>query len=115
MIQQLRIYEIFEGNKSAFHARFQQHALPIMRRYGFEIVAMWESTLPDGPRFVYILNWPDVHTKETAWRRFLADLEWIEIKRITRLEHGDLVGGVEDYLLVPTPYSPTTLVRAGAP
>ena len=26
MIEQLRIYEIFEGNKEAFHARFRDHA-----------------------------------------------------------------------------------------
>ena len=43
MIQQLRIYEIFENNKAAFHARFRDHAARIMRtRYGFHIVAMWE-------------------------------------------------------------------------
>jgi hypothetical protein len=31
MIQQLRIYEIFENNKAAFHARFRDHAARIMR------------------------------------------------------------------------------------
>ena len=30
MIQQLRIYEIFEKNKAAFHARFRDHAARIM-------------------------------------------------------------------------------------
>lgn len=82
-----------------------------MRRYGFDIVAMWESSLPRGPRLVYVLNWPDVRAKESAWRRFLADEEWTEIKRVTRAEHGDLVGEVEDYLLEPTRYSPATTVR----
>jgi hypothetical protein len=44
MIQQLRIYEIFEKNKAAFHARFRDHAARIMQtRYGFRIVAMWET------------------------------------------------------------------------
>lgn len=85
-----------------------------MRRYGFDVVAMWESSSPEGPRFVYVLNWPDVETKERAWARFLADAEWIEIKRVTKAQHGDLVGAIEDHLLVPTKYSPTTVVR-GAP
>ena len=54
MIQQLRIYEIFENNKAAFHARFRDHAARIMRtRYGFHIVAMWEGirtvTEPNSP------------------------------------------------------------------
>ncbi|HEX3524813.1 MAG TPA: hypothetical protein VHT52_22335 [Stellaceae bacterium] len=33
MIHQLRIYEIFEDTKNAFHARFRDHAARIMRRY----------------------------------------------------------------------------------
>jgi hypothetical protein len=32
MIHQLRIYEIFEPNKAAFHARFRDHAARIMQR-----------------------------------------------------------------------------------
>src|SRR5947199_337921 len=43
MIHQLRIYEIFEQNKAAFHARFRDHAARLMRRYDFQIVAMWEA------------------------------------------------------------------------
>lgn len=42
MIHQLRIYEIFEDTKNAFHARFRDHAARIMRRYGFRILAIWE-------------------------------------------------------------------------
>jgi hypothetical protein len=114
VIQQLRIYEIFERNKAAFHARFEKHAIRIMRRYGFDIVAMWESSLPQGPRFVYLLNWADVPAKEAAWRAFLADEEWKEIKRVTAAEHGDLVGEIQDLLLEPTTYS-TVAVLHGVP
>jgi hypothetical protein len=40
MIHQLRVYEIFEDTKAAFHARFRDHAARIMRRHGFDIAAM---------------------------------------------------------------------------
>jgi len=43
MIHQLRIYEIFDRNKEAFHDRFRDHALRIMRSYGFYILGMWET------------------------------------------------------------------------
>ena len=57
MIQQLRIYEIFENNKAAFHARFRDHAARIMRsRYGFRFVAMWEAKFADRTEFVYLLE-----------------------------------------------------------
>ena len=112
MIQQLRIYEIFERNKAAFHARFRDHAMRIMRNYGFEFVALWETKTERRTEFVYLLSWKDEATKEAAWRGFLADPEWKEIKRVTNAEHGDLVGEIEDRLLIPTVYSPHALTTS---
>jgi heme-degrading monooxygenase HmoA len=107
MVQQLRIYEIFEKNKAAFHARFRDHAARIMRtRYGFQIVAMWETKLSDRTEFAYLLEWPDETTKIAAWSAFMTDTEWSEIKRVTHAEHGLMVGQIEDRLLVPVEYSP---------
>jgi len=40
MIHQLRIYEIFENNKQAFHDRFRDHASRIMKSYGFDILGV---------------------------------------------------------------------------
>lgn len=109
MIHQLRIYEIFEHNKSAFHARFRDHAARIMRTYGFTIVAMWESKTAARTEFVYLLAWPDEPTLRSAWAAFMADEEWKAIKRETGAQHGDLVGTIEDRVLVPTGYSPALL------
>lgn len=106
MIHQLRIYEIFERNKAAFHERFRDHAARIMRKHGFEIVAMWEARTERRTEFVYVLAWPDEAAKTAAWARFMADAEWKEIKRVTSAAHGDLVGAIEDRALVPTAYSP---------
>jgi hypothetical protein len=107
MIQQLRIYEIFEYNKAAFHARFRDHAARIMRtRYDFKIVAMWETTFGERIEFVYLLEWPDEAAKTAAWAAFMADQEWADIKRVTSAEHGLMVGKIEDRLLAPTDYSP---------
>jgi hypothetical protein len=107
MIQQLRVYEIFEKNKVEFHTRFRDHAARIMRiKYGFRIVAMWETKFGDRTEFAYLLDWPDEATKIAAWSAFMADTEWSEIKRVTHAEHGLMVGAIEDRLLVPTDYSP---------
>jgi hypothetical protein len=37
----------------------------------------------------------------------MADEEWKEIKRVTGAQHGNLVGEIEDRVLVPTSCSPT--------
>jgi heme-degrading monooxygenase HmoA len=109
MIHQLRIYEIFEHNKAAFHDRFRHHASRIMQSYGFDIVAMWEAQTGGRTEFVYLLAWPDETTLRGAWAAFRADEEWKEIKRVTGEQHGDLVGAIEDRILVPTSYSPARL------
>jgi len=71
MIQQLRIYEIFEKNKAQFHARFRDHAARIMQtRYGFAIVAMWETKFGESTEFAYLLEWPDEATKAAAMGGF---------------------------------------------
>jgi hypothetical protein len=55
MIYQLRIYEIFPHNRTAFLARFRAHAARIMRSYGFDILAMWEARTGRRLEFVYLL------------------------------------------------------------
>jgi heme-degrading monooxygenase HmoA len=107
MIHQLRIYEIFEANKAAFHERFRDHAARIMRRHGFRIMAMWEARAASRTEFVYILAWPDEAAKTRAWAAFMADEEWARTKRETAARDGALVGDIEDRLLEPVPYSPT--------
>ncbi|HET6823969.1 MAG TPA: NIPSNAP family protein [Anaerolineales bacterium] len=106
MIHQLRIYEIFEHNKAAFHERFRDHAARIMKTYGFTILAMWETKTDQRTEFIYLLVWQDETTLRAAWTRFMADEEWKEIKRLTSAKHGDLVGTIEDRVLTLTNYSP---------
>ncbi len=105
-IQQLRIYEIFERNKPAFHARFRDHATRIMKRYGFDVVAMWETKQSDRTEFVYLLQWPDEATMKRQWNAFLADKEWSRIKKEWAAVHGQAVGDIQDRTLKPTDYSP---------
>jgi len=108
MIHQLRIYEIFEHNKAAFHERFTRHALRIWQQYGFELVAAWETHNEEGgSEFIYLLAWPDEATMRSAWQKFKADEEWIEVKRVMGAQYGDLVGKIEEKVLMPTSYSPT--------
>jgi len=101
MIHQLRIYEIFEHNKDAFYRRFREHGARLMRAHGFEIVAAWETRHGQRAEFVYLLAWPDEETMRNAWEKFRADEEWQEIKRLTSAQHGDLVGEIEDRVLIP--------------
>src|SRR5262249_41625478 len=106
VIHQVRIYEIFDGNKQAFHDRFRDHAMRIMARYDFKIVATWESKKDNRTEFVYLLEWPDRETMADRWEKFLRDQEWIKIKKDTGEMYGPLVGEIQDRTLYLTDYSP---------
>ena len=82
-VHQLRIYEIFDNNKQAFHDRFRDHAMRIMTKYDFNIVAMWEAKNGARTEFVYLLEWPDEETMKDRWAKFMADQEWSDIKKET--------------------------------
>jgi heme-degrading monooxygenase HmoA len=105
-VQQLRIYEVPTQNIDVFHARFRDHAARIMKKYGFDILAMWESTHDGATEFVYLLNWPDVATMKARWAKFMADEEWAAIKRETGAKYGNFVNDIEDRTLCKTDYSP---------
>ena len=111
MIHQLRIYEIFEHNKQAFHDRFRDHAMRIMRKYDFDIVAMWEAKSGERTEFVYVLAWPDEPTMKDRWAKFMADQEWSDIKKQTARQHGKLVGDIQDRTMRLTAYSPAGALR----
>jgi NIPSNAP len=106
VIHQLRIYEIFDNNKKAFHDRFRDHAMRIMAKYDFKIVATWESKKDNRTEFVYLLEWPDKETMTDRWKKFLQDQEWIQIKKETGEVNGPLVGEIHDRTLYLTDYSP---------
>lgn len=102
-INQLRIYRINPTLKNEFDMRFRDHASRIMQRYGFEIVSMWYSETEEGLEFVYILQWPDLETKEKQWAAFMADEEWEAIKQESREQYGEMVlAKVRDQVLNET-------------
>jgi NIPSNAP len=107
IIHQLRIYEIYDSNKQAFHDRFRDHAMRIMAKYDFKIVATWESKKDNRTEFVYLLEWPDEETMNDRWEKFLRDPEWIKIKKETGEINGPLVGEIQARTLYLTDYSPS--------
>ena len=107
-VYELRVYGLVDKTKSAFHARFRDHAMRIMKRHGFDIVATWETRDDSGPAFVYLLKWPDEGTLKKSWAAFLADPEWIRMKAQTPASDRPIMRDVEqDRVLHITDYSPT--------
>ena len=77
-----------------------------MKRHGFRIIDMWESDTGKKVELVYLLSWPDKDTMDSRWKNFLADQEWIDIKKKTAAESGDLVREVNSRPMSRVSYSP---------
>src|SRR5262249_27662347 len=105
-VYQLRIYKIHPGNETHFHDRFRDQCIPIMKRYGFDIVFASQSETGGHAEFVYLLRWKDRPTQVQAWKKFLADEQWIAIKKASTAKFGDLVDDVQDRSLDMLPYTP---------
>lgn len=105
-VHQLRIYEIPKENREVFHERFKDQAMRIMKKYGFNIVAIWESENDQKVEFVYLLEWKDKETMTESWKKFMADEEWKDIKKKTAEKHGTFVNAIREKTLILTDYSP---------
>lgn len=105
---QLRIYEVDPAKRAAFHDRFQNHAMRIMKQYGFNIGAIWEAVTDSTLEVLYILRWPDTETMERQWKAFLADQEWIDIKKKMDQEIGEPVLRATGRVLAAVAYSPVS-------
>jgi heme-degrading monooxygenase HmoA len=105
-IHQLRIYEIPTENRQVFLDRFRDHALRIMKKYGFTIVSIWESEYKEKTEFVYLLEWKNEVSMKKAWEGFMSDQEWKDIKAQTAKLHGNFVNNIEDRTLKLTDFSP---------
>lgn len=106
MIYEERVYEIPNAVRKAFHERFEQHAMRIMKNYGFEVVGAWDEVIGDMQNFVYILAWRDMGARQDAWAKFNNDAEWAQIKIDSAKAHGQLVAKTSNRILSPTAYSP---------
>jgi hypothetical protein len=105
-IHQLRIYQIPENNVKVFHERFRDHASRIMKKYHFNIIAMWESKFNEKTEFIYLLQWKNKQTMDDSWKQFMADQEWKDIKKRTAELHGNYVDSIQNRTLIVTDYSP---------
>lgn len=105
-VYQLRIYEIFDTNKVAFHQRFRDHAMRIMARHGFDILSLWEAKTEQRTEFVYLIRWADAEAMRKGWANLMADQEWSAIKEKSAAEHGVMVGTIQEKVMTLTDYSP---------
>jgi hypothetical protein len=105
VINQLRIYEIFDDTKQDFLNRFRDHAARIMANHGFRIQAMWVTEYQGKPAFAYLLTWNDEADMNESWARFMDDQDWKDVKAASAKSGKVMVGEITDLMLDATDFS----------
>jgi hypothetical protein len=78
----------------------------IFRRTGLTPVFFAKDlTGPRLPSLTYLLTFPDLATRERSWSRFGADPDWRRLSETPGLTNSEIITGIDNQILSPTPYS----------
>lgn len=104
---EIRTYTAAEGKMDALHKRFRDHTLKLFSKHGIENVGYWvvNSGETAGRSLVFILAYPSKEARETSWKAFVADPEWVKAKAESEKE-GTLVTKADSRFMDPADYSP---------
>ena len=103
MIYELRIYTIHKGRMENIKNRFKDKAFALFKKHSMTIIDFWEDLIDD--KIYYLVQHPDVETRNRNFEAFFKDPEWIEAKRISELD-GPIVAKSESYLMSRVSFSP---------
>ena len=104
-IYELRTYES-HSNRAALNKlrMFNAGEVPIFRRAGLTPVFFGETLIGAGlPSLTYMLTFPDMASRDSAWAAFGKDLEWKKLSADP--QYKDNVSAISDIILQPTAYS----------
>lgn len=104
---EMRTYIANPGKIQALHSRFRDHTNKLFVKHGMELVGYWTPTSGENAEntLVYILAYPSKEARETSWKNFVADPDWVKAKAESEKE-GVLVSKVIQQYMTPTDYSP---------
>jgi len=75
-VVELRLYKLRPGQRAAFARRFDEAILPMLARYGVEVVGAGPS-LHDDDSFYLIRAFPGLAARVAALERFYGSDEWV--------------------------------------
>ena len=82
----------------ALHARFRDHTKALFEKHGITNIGYWTPIEnPDG-LLIYVLAYPSREARETSWKEFAADPDWVKAKTDSEVD-GKLVAKVEQRFL----------------
>jgi len=106
-VYELRTYTAGTGRLDDLHARFRDHTIRLLEKYGATTVGFWVPSDNADNKLVYLLSYPNQAARDRTWAGLAADPEWLRAKRSSELRDGKLVERIDSTFLTATAYSPT--------
>ncbi|MFC5448990.1 NIPSNAP family protein [Paenibacillus aestuarii] len=85
MLYEMRIYDVTPGKMEAIIQRFDKHVVALFDKHGMTIKHFWVDADDANNRLYYVVEHPDMETRNGNYERFRSDPEWIEAKRLSEL------------------------------
>jgi hypothetical protein len=109
---EMRTYYASPGKLEDLLARFRNHTLKLFEKHGITNFGYWTPTdkkFGAGETLVYLLAHKDKEARETSFKEFRADPDWVAAKKASEEKAGGSLTASppKEEFLVPTDYSPT--------
>ena len=76
------------------------------RKVGMQVVFFAETIVGQNmPSLTYMLGYDDLAARETTWRAFLRDPDWVKLRGQAGLSDAEIVSNVSSIFLSPLPFS----------
>ena len=102
-IYELRTYHAHPGKLDALVARFRDHTIRVLEKYGMTVAGFWTVDGGDGDTLVYLLSFPDRAAAEASWKGFMTDPWWAQILESEQKE--PVTAKIDSTFLSPTDFS----------
>lgn len=102
---EMRTYTAAPGKLDDLHARFRNHVVKLLPKHGIKDLGYWVPIDNAENKVIFVLMYPSREARETAWKSFGADPDWVKAKTESEA-NGKLVEKVEQRFLTATDYSP---------
>ncbi|ASZ60046.1 NIPSNAP family protein [Bacillus subtilis] len=105
MIYEHRTYKATPNSITKLKERFRDHALPLLRKNGIEVVNFWENSSNSSGELIYICRFMSKTDMKRSWERFSKDPWWLEAKEKSEKD-GPLIEHIESKILRSVKFFP---------
>lgn len=102
-LYELRIYHTENGRMNALIQRFTNHTTKLFEKHGMTNEGYWLD-MADSNKLIYIVSFPNLAARDSAWKSFIADPEWVKVRDNSEKD-GKILKKIESIYLTKTDFS----------